>query len=45
MLGACLIAEVIRAVTKYRSFAGNAVAYAVFGFRYVRQSFAALGIP
>ena len=32
MLGACLIAEVIRAVTKYRSFAGNAVAYAVFGF-------------
>ena len=32
MICACLVAEAIRAATKYRSFAGNAVAYAVFGF-------------
>lgn len=32
MVGACVVAEVIRAATKYRSFAGNAFAYAVFGF-------------
>lgn len=32
MVGACLVAEAIRAATKYRSFLGNALAYAVFGF-------------
>ena len=32
MVGACVVAEVIRAATKYRSFAGNTFAYAVFGF-------------
>lgn len=32
MLGACLIAEAIRAATRYGSFLGNAFAYAVFGF-------------
>ncbi|MCI7438296.1 MAG: MptD family putative ECF transporter S component [Coriobacteriaceae bacterium] len=32
MLASCLVAEIIRAATRYKSFAGNAVAYAVFGF-------------
>ncbi len=32
MAGACIMAEVIRAVFRYTSFVGNAVAYAVFGF-------------
>lgn len=32
MLGACLIAEAIRAATRYGSFLGNAFAYAAFGF-------------
>lgn len=32
MLAACLIAEGIRAATRYGSFLGNAFAYAVFGF-------------
>ena len=32
MLASCAIAEIIRAATRYKSFAGNALAYAVFGF-------------
>ncbi|MDN0054596.1 MptD family putative ECF transporter S component [Collinsella ihumii] len=32
MLASCVVAEIIRAATRYESFAGNAVAYAVFGF-------------
>lgn len=32
MLASCVGAEIIRAATRYESFAGNAVAYAVFGF-------------
>ena len=32
MLASCVVAEIIRAATRYGSFAGNAVAYAVFGF-------------
>ncbi len=31
MAASCVVAEVIRAVARYRSFLGNAVAYAVFG--------------
>lgn len=31
MAGACILAEVVRAVARYKSFLGNAVAYAVFG--------------
>ncbi len=32
MLASCVVAEIIRAATRYESFAGNAAAYAVFGF-------------
>lgn len=32
MLASCVGAEIVRAATRYESFAGNAVAYAVFGF-------------
>ncbi len=32
MLASCVVAEIIRVATRYESFAGNAVAYAVFGF-------------
>lgn len=32
MLASCVVAEIIRAATRYESFTGNAVAYAVFGF-------------
>ena len=32
MAASCVVAEVIRAVARYRSFLGNALAYAVFGF-------------
>ena len=32
MFASCVVAEIIRAATRYESFAGNAVAYAVFGF-------------
>lgn len=32
MLASCVVAEIIRAATRYESFAGNAVAYAVFDF-------------
>ena len=32
MLASCVVAEIIRAATRYESFAGNAVACAVFGF-------------
>lgn len=32
MLASGLVAEVVRAATRYRSFLGNALAYAVFGF-------------
>lgn len=30
-VGACILAEVIRAIARYKSFLGNAAAYAVFG--------------
>ena len=32
MLASCVVAALIRAATRYESFAGNAVAYAVVGF-------------
>lgn len=32
MAGACVLAEIIRAIARYRSFLGDALAYAVFGF-------------
>lgn len=32
MAGACVIAEVVRACARYKSFLGDALAYAVFGF-------------
>lgn len=32
MAGACVLAEVVRACARYKSFLGDALAYAVFGF-------------
>ena len=32
MAGACVLAEAVRALARWKGFAGNALAYAVFGF-------------
>ena len=32
MAASCILAEIIRAIAKYKSFLGNTVSYAVFGF-------------
>ena len=45
MVGACVVAEVIRAATKYRSFAGNTVRVRRVRVRHVRKPPAAVGIP
>ncbi|MFR4803912.1 MAG: hypothetical protein ACLT98_11720 [Eggerthellaceae bacterium] len=42
MAASCVVAEV-RAVARYRSFLGNAVAYAVFGLG--AEAPAAVGVP
>ena len=44
MAASCVVAEVIRAVARYRSFLGNAVAYAVFGLG-MCGSPCAVGVP
>ena len=45
MAASCVVAEVIRAVARYRSFLGNAVAYAVFGLGMCGSPPAAVGVP